>query len=268
MHEIESNKHAWGQLSADHYRTFKAALAEGRHQLNRYIQAEVGDLTGKRVIHLQCNTGADTLLLAGMGAAHVTGVDLVPGNVVAARQLAEDFACPNVDFIESDIMTLMANHPELAGQYDVVFVSEGAIGWLPDLALWGRTVRYLLSDGGYAYVFEGHPTFLMFDEGRLAHGEYNVKYPYFGREPDVDNSIGGYAGETKTGVQAYFWMNTLSEIINSLINAGLRIEFFNEFPENFYDSGGQERVDAVLWNFPFNDGRFPQSFSLKATATG
>lgn len=46
------------------------------------------------------------------------------------KKLAEDLNITNVDFIESDIMKFMDQHKE---KYDVVFVSEGAIGWLPDL---------------------------------------------------------------------------------------------------------------------------------------
>ena len=129
MKEIESNKHAWGQISEEHYHHFKNAFLEDRHRFNKYIQAEIGDLSGKKIIHLQCNTGADTLLLAKTGASAV-GVDLVPDNILYAKKLAEDLVVENVEFIESDIMELMKTHDD---KYDVVFVSEGAIGWLSDL---------------------------------------------------------------------------------------------------------------------------------------
>jgi len=64
MKEIEANKYAWGQLSKDHYETFKQRFSNGTHKLNPFIVSEIGDLTGKSVIHLQCNTGADTMCLA------------------------------------------------------------------------------------------------------------------------------------------------------------------------------------------------------------
>lgn len=54
---------------------------------------------------------------------------------------------------------------------------------------------------------------------------YEIKYPYFGKCPDEDDSIGGYASEVKHGVKSYFWMHTISDIINSLIKAGMHIEF-------------------------------------------
>ncbi|MDR0897498.1 MAG: class I SAM-dependent methyltransferase [Oscillospiraceae bacterium] len=260
MKEIEENKHAWGQISQDHYVAFKKALMEGTHQFNAYIRQELGDLSGKSIIHLQCNTGADTILLAQMGASAV-GVDLVPDNILYARKLAQDLQIGNVTFIEADIMQFMEQHNE---QYDVVFVSEGALCWLPDLEKWGKTIRHLLKEDGFFYVFDNHPFFMMFDEHKLPDNKMEVKYPYFGKEPDVDEWIGGYASEPRRGVQAYSWMYTVSDILNALIAAGLHIDYFHEFQENFFNARGMKELGNGLWNYEFNGGRFPISFSLRA----
>lgn len=90
MKEIDSNKHAWSQVSQDHYFAFKKSLLNGSHKFNKYIKNELGDLSGKKIIHLQCNTGADTILLAGMGAS-ATGVDLVPDNINYAKKTGRRF---------------------------------------------------------------------------------------------------------------------------------------------------------------------------------
>ena len=264
MKEIDSNKHAWGQISKDHYCSFKDSLRKGTHKFNPYINKELGDLSGKKIIHLQCNTGADTILLAKMGASAV-GVDLVPDNILYAKKLAKNFDVSNIDFVESDIMEFMEVHNE---KYDVVFVSEGAIGWLPDLQKWGKTVRHLLKEDGFFYIYDSHPIVMMFDEAKLSKGITEIKYPYFGKIPGIDNSIGGYAGEAKKGVEAYFWMYTVSDIINSLTSAGLYIEYFNEFRENFFDFGGCKNLGNGLFNYDFNNNLFPMSFSLKAAVRG
>lgn len=52
-------------------------------------------------------------------------------------------------------------------KYDVVFTSEGVLGWLPDLDIWARTIRKLLNETGYLYVFDSHPFFLSLDESKL-----------------------------------------------------------------------------------------------------
>lgn len=263
MREIDANREAWSRLSEDHYHHYKAALLEDRHKLNPYIVKELGDITGKTVIHLQCNTGADTILLARMGAARVVGVDLVPENIHYARRLAKDTGTSNVEFVESDIMTLPEIHRET---YDVAFVSEGAVGWLPDLKKWGRTIRGLLNDNGYLYVFDSHPFHLSMDETKLPEETVVIKYPYFGKEPDVEDTIGGYATERKDGVQAYFWMYTVSDLINAVASAGLHVEFFNEFPALFFDAGGMQKLgDSGLFNYAFNTDKLPLSFSLKAS---
>jgi len=261
MKEVEANKRAWGQVSEEHYHYFKKALTSGTYHLNKHIQAEIGDLVGKRVIHLQCNTGADTIELAKT-ADFVVGVDLVPDNILYAKKLANDLGVANVDFIESDIMELMHKHND---KYDVVFVSEGAIGWLPDLAKWGQTIRHLLKEDGYFYVFDSHPIALMFDEDKLPKGIVELKYPYFKKTPDFDSTIGGYASEVKHDAENYFWMYKTSDILNSLISAGLHVEFFNEFEENYYDLGGGKREDGNLYSFDYNKGLFPMSFSLRAS---
>ena len=261
MKELESNKHAWGQIAAEHYETFRQRLSDGSHKLNKYILSELGDLSGKSIIHLQCNTGADTILLAKMGASAV-GVDFAPDNILYAKKLADEFGVKNASFIESNIMELMVKHNE---KYDVVFVSEGAIGWLPDLTRWAKTIKHLLKDDGFFYIFENHPIYLMFDESKLVEGETIIKYPYFKTKPDIDGTIGGYASASKGGVETYFWQYKISDVINSLVFAGLRLEFFNEFKENFWDSCGCEKVDDGLYNYQYNADLFPMSFSLKAT---
>lgn len=261
MNEIDSNRQAWNQVSKDHYFSFKKSLSEGKHRFNKYILQELGDISGKTVIHLQCNTGADTILLAKMGKS-AAGVDFVPDNIQYAKMLAKELNICNVEFIESDIMTFMEKHHK---KYDIVFVSEGAVCWLPDLKKWAETVRHLLKDDGFFYIFDNHPFYMMFDEHKLSSNILEIKYPYFGKEPDVDEWIGGYASEAKRGVQTYTWMYTVSDLITSLTSVGLHINYFHEFPENFYNPGGMQKTGCGLWNYGFNTGKFPMSFSLKAT---
>ncbi len=60
-------------------------------------------------------------------------------------------------------------------------------------------------------------------------------------------------------------MYSISDIINSLTSAGLHIEFFNEFTENFYNLGDMERLEYGLYRYKYNTDKYPMSFSLKAT---
>ncbi|SDC08533.1 Methyltransferase domain-containing protein [Pelagirhabdus alkalitolerans] len=260
MNQVEKNKEAWGLLSEDHYKHFKKRFEEDNYFFNPFVLKEIGNLSGKKVLHLQCNTGADSIVLAKMGA-HVTGVDLVPDNIHFATQLAKDLEVENVNFIVSDIMELMDNHE---GKYDIVFTSDGAIGWLPDLKKWGRTIRHFLKDDGFFYAHDGHPFYLSFDEEKINDGVIDIKYPYFKKDPDEDTRIGGYASESKEA-KNYFWMYTIGDIINGLAQAGLCIEWFNEYDRCVPGVGGKVADEEGLMYHPELEGAVPIMFSLKAT---
>ena len=214
MKEIEANKNAWRLLSQDHYRSFKKALQEKKSLLSSLIEEELGDISGKSIIHLQCNTGADSISLARKGA-FVTGVDFVPENIIYANKLSQELDISNVDFIESNIIDLIDKHDR---KYDMVFTTEGVLNWLPELNKWAEAIRYLLKKDGVLYLLESHPFYLIFDGEKLNNNELKINFPYFGREPERFETIGGYASEKKE-CENYEWMHTVSDIINSLAKA-------------------------------------------------
>lgn len=257
---FEANKKSWGMIAEEHYEAFKKRLSEEDSLLCKTQMDELGDISGKSLIHLQCNTGADTLSLARMGA-RVTGVDLAPDNVRYARRLAADFGIDDARFIEANVLEIMDVHDE---QYDIVYTTEGVLCWLPDLGLWARNVRHLLKDDGFLYVLDGHPFFMVWDEGKLP--ELCVKYPYFQKTPDIDDWIGGYASEGKPATN-YSWGYTMGEIINALSDAGLHIEWLHEFDWLYYTLSEEKQEMNADGNrvFPEHRNALPFTFSLKAT---
>ena len=52
--------------------SFRKLLKDENFTLNPLVIEGLGSVEGKRILHLQCNTGADSILLARMGAT-VTG---------------------------------------------------------------------------------------------------------------------------------------------------------------------------------------------------
>ena len=257
---IEANKLSWATIAREHYKTFRTRLSQNESTPCETQKRELGDIAGKKLIHLQCNTGADTLSLARMGAK-VTGVDLVPANIHYAKRLAADLAIDDARFIESDVLEIMDRHDD---KYDIVYTTEGVLCWLPDLNLWARNVRHLLADDGFLYVMDGHPFYMTWDEERLP--ELVVKYPYFRKTADRDEWIGGYASEPKEATN-YAWMYTVGEIINALSQAGLHIEWFHEFDWLYYQLSAekQKKDEDGNWVFPEHKGKLPYTFSLKAT---
>ena len=220
----------------------------------------MGDISGKNLIHLQCNTGADTISLARMGAK-ITGVDLVPENIQYAKMLAKHFGYGDATFIESNVLNIMNIHDE---QYDIVYTTEGVLCWLPDLELWARNVRHLLNDNGFLYLLDSHPLFMAWDEEKLP--DLVVKYPYFQKSADKDEFIGGYACKPEKA-DNYSWMYTIGEIINALSKAGMHIEWFHEFDWLFFKLPAvqHQKYDTGKWTFSEHKQKLPFSFSLKAT---
>ena len=256
---IEANKSSWGSIAAEHYQTFKKMLSANEPILNPVQIQELNNIQDKKVIHLQCNTGADTISLARMGAK-VTGVDLVPENIYYARKLAAEFGINDARFIESNVLEIMEKHDE---KYDIVYTTEGVLCWLPDLYLWARNIRHLIADDGFLYVMDGHPFFMVWDENSLP--ELVIEYPYFCKSADRDEWIGGYATQPKEGVN-YSWMYTMSEIINALSQAGMHIEWFHEFDWLYYELPEKKQIKDKNgnWVFPEHLERLPYTFSLKA----
>jgi SAM-dependent methyltransferase len=260
MKEIDENKNAWSLLSKEHYEHFKKALEEKESLLSKIIVGELGNIKGKTILHLQCNTGADSISLARMGAI-VTGMDLVPENIYYANKMSTELKINNIKFIEENIMEIdLKKYKE---KYDIVFTSEGVLCWLPDLKKWADVIRFFLKDDGFFYINDSHPFFMMFNEHTLRNNELEIKYPYFIKNPDADEWIGGYATDAKKA-KNYSWMYTVSEIINSLSKSGLYIEYFNEYDNLFYQLTGMESNDLGEWYYPFFKDKMPFQFSLKA----
>ena len=260
MDEIKQNQLAWSQLTQEHYQTFLKAFQDGTYRFSQKIEEELGELRGQKILHLQCNTGADTIYLAQLGASQVTGVDLVPENIQAACRMAQKLGVSNTRFFVSDIMELTKRHHE---QYDLIFVSEGALIWIPDKEKWAQIVSSLLNPEGELYLNDAHPFFLIFDEEKFSKGELKVRYPYFETEPVVETGLGGYAGKVHA-VEHYTWMYTVGMLFECLTKAGMTIEYFHEIDGYMCDIGGMEREkDGLFYSKKFR-GKLPMTFSLRA----
>lgn len=261
MKEIEKNKQAWNLLAEDHYHHYKKELLENGTIINHNILSELGDISSKSLIHLQCNGGADTVCLARLGLAKAVGVDLANENIFYANKLKHDFKMDMVSFIESDVLELGKIHHE---KYDIVFTSEGVLGWLPDLKKWAKVVRGLMKEDGFFYIYDSHPFFHIFDHQSLAnHQQLVARYPYFNAEADLEMEIGGYASEEKVA-ENYWWNHSLYDIINALVEAGLRLEFIHEFDTLFWDNGNMDKIDKGLYQYSSLKGKLPMSYSIKA----
>ena len=238
----------------------------GRITLSEIEQEEIGSVTGKSLLHLQCHFGLDTMSWARLGAL-ATGVDISDAAIDLARELNDELQL-DARFLRANIYDL----PALPNaQFDFVYTGIGALCWLPDLTAWDHIVARHLKPGGTFYLLEIHPMSLVFEPVPASVGGHELRpaYSYF---PDPAGILDAgerdsYAGTAKIKTPVYEWQHSLSEVINAIISAGLTVEFLNEFPVAPYPAFPQMRKRDGWWRLVDNDGTIPFLFSIKATKT-
>ncbi|WP_323449999.1 class I SAM-dependent methyltransferase [Streptomyces yaizuensis] len=223
--------------------------------------ADLGDLAGRSVLHLQCHLGTETLAFAERGA-RTTGLDFSAASVAAARELAARRG-REVDYVRANVY----DAPEaLAGRrFDVVYTGKGALCYLPDLAQWARTVSRLLTDGGRLYIVEFHPLLSALgpSPGPGEGPELLLRHDYLGggevRKDSPHTYTDGPAVEGPT--VSYEWPHGLGEVVDAVLGAGLRIERLRECDELPWPRWpSMDRTPHGWWRLP--DIRIPLLYAL------
>lgn len=223
---FKTNESLWNQKVDYHTQSEfyqLEAFKKGEYQPLRPIELEgLSDIKGKKMLHLQCHFGQDSLAWSRLGAK-VTGVDFSEKAIAQARhlnaelQLDAQFVCSNV----------LETRQHLQDTFDVVFTSYGVIGWLPELQSWAKTISESLHKGGVFYMVEFHPVLMTMDFDL-----HEQRYAYFNQNaPDLEIVQGTYADKNADiEHQEFTWSHSLSEIITPLLREGLVLETFNEYP--------------------------------------
>ncbi len=263
---IEVNRRNWDERAIIHARDTTGFYAldrvrSGEDTLHSIEAAELGDISQKRVLHLQCHIGTDTLRLVRRGAI-ATGLDFSAEAIRVARRLADE-AGLKADFVQGRVDEAPSLTP---GPYDLVFVTWGTIIWLPDLTVWARAIATVLAPGGELYFADAHPGFMLMEErgGKLE--------PTYDFQTPADRPLEFKIEKTYTGDPTVMthqstreWIHPLSTIVGALIDSGLTIRMFHEHEELPW-RGLPIMVPSSngRWRLPDGHPRFPLSFSLRA----
>ncbi len=264
---FEVNKARWNELVAHHVKSDFYDLhgfLNGKNTLTNIETKEIGNLLhGKLVLHLQCHFGLDTFSLERFGASNVIGIDFSEKAIEFALQIKKQIKS-NADFICANIYDL----PQILSardQFDIVFTSYGVLCWLPDLKEWAKIISLFLKKHGFFYIVEDHPFATIFENDPNS-PELKVQYPYFqSNEPlQLENDF-SYATDVKLENKiTYEWNHPLSNIFNVLMEAGLTIEFFHEFPFSSWKRFPfMEKNHDGFWRLTNSPYSIPLTFSLK-----
>jgi SAM-dependent methyltransferase len=178
------------------------------------VQRTLGDLSGKRVLHLQCATGEATAALAELGAV-ATGVDPRAAALEAARE-----RWPTILWVPGEAQELPAELRR--GRFDLVYSGEGVLDRLSDLDGWARGIASALRSRAELLVFEDHPVADCVD------GLLRWRDDYF-REPSDPERL---------------WR--IGQIVSAVARAGLRVEALEEYPGGTSRRRHDRRIPATF----------------------
>ncbi len=278
LHEV--NRQSWNAATAAHnsHKADQAGFLRGGGSTLFPEEVELlGDVDAKRLLHLQCNAGQDTLSIAQLGAI-VTGVDISDEAVTFAKALSAESGI-SADFHRDDVYDWLNAARKRGERFDIVFCSYGAICWLSDLNLWAVGLSELLEPGGRFVTVDFHPVSMMFNE-RL-----ELTYPYFGEGKPLtwNEGVGDYVARSGEALAPSGFTKGVSEfknphpvhefqwhigaILTALLRSGLRIAQFREYPY----SNGAKLYDNMIERsgrrtFPPDDvPSMPLMFGIVAT---
>lgn len=225
------NRVAWDEIAPHRPPEPAEFFRTGGSTLDGPEAAALGDVTGRRMLHLQCASGNESLSWAARGAT-VVGVDISAVAVGLAAERAAQTGLP-ATFVAADVYDLP---PELTG-FDVVYASSGVVCWLPDLDRWARVVAGRLRRGGVFLLWEHHPVW-----EATAGGPDGLRAvtDYFGRGTPVatlDGSRRPGAASAETRFVSFLW--PVGDVVTALVRAGLRLVELAEYPvPGLYGGGG------------------------------
>jgi 2-polyprenyl-3-methyl-5-hydroxy-6-metoxy-1,4-benzoquinol methylase len=263
---FEINRRNWDERAAIHARDSTGdymldRFRAGEDALHEIEAAELGDISGKRVLHLQCHIGRDTLCLVRRGAI-ATGLDFSSAALDVARRLSRETGL-KADFVQGTVDQAPRLTP---GPFDLVFSTWGTICWLPDVRQWARVIASVLAPGGELYFADSHPAYNVMEE---SDGKF---VPTHGFQTPHDRPLHFTDATTYTGDPTIMthqttreWIHSLGAVLGGLIDAGLTITMFREH-EVLAWQGLPSLVPASdrMWRLPDGAPRMPLSYSLRA----
>lgn len=249
-HYTEANRLAWNEAVPRHQKANKdkwnvafstpgfTAITGRELELLKSI-----GVSGKKIAHLCCNNGVELMSLKNMGAGECVGFDISDLAIQEATDRAMKFgiAC---QFVRSDIYDIAEDYHQ---KFDMVYISIGCLGWLPDLKRFFEKVAMLLKDSGTLFIHEQHPFSEMlssdYDEGA---DPLKIVAPYFKKEPYEDCTGIDYVGKTTYASPPQYWFVwMLSDVIMSIIASGMKIVYFSEHQEDISALHGRNQDAGI-----------------------
>ena len=206
-------------------------------------------VAGKDVAQVCCNNGRELLSVKNMGAARCVGFDGAQGFVDQGRELA-DAANQPVEFVCCDAYAIP---PEYHASFDLVTITIGVLGWMPDIDGFFSEIQKLLRPGGAIFVYEHHPVLIMVKPDQAGQ-PIEWELSYFRTDPYVDDGgLDYYGGTEYDATPTMAFSHKMSDILMATVRAGLQLEHFEELPNH---------ISHAWWNVEHSDIGLPMSYTM------
>ncbi|MDC7124706.1 MAG: class I SAM-dependent methyltransferase [Spirochaetales bacterium] len=256
----EANRAAWNEVIPIHRKSSKKNLKtefskKGFSVLDNIetpILLNIG-IKNRKIAQLCCNDGRELLSMINLGAESGTGFDISDEAIKDADNL-KIISGAKCEFIRTDVYEIESKYNN---SFDLVYISIGAINWLPDIDKFFSIASRLLKKNGKFFIYEMHPATFMLpaenEELKEDEDPFTIKYSYFSKDPWISDEGIDYVGKRKYKAKTtYEFVHTTSEIINSLISNNIKIELFNEYSHDV----------STCFGHIENDKKVPLSFIL------
>ncbi len=229
----DANRESWDEAADRHRAANQARLLQDvrntdYNALDHFLieALAVPGVAGKSVVQLCCNNAKDLLSVMRMGAARGVGVDASTAFIAQGEELvaAADLQ-DRMELIVSDVYELP---DRLTGQFDIVLITVGVFGWMPDLPLFYRVIERLLKPGGYFVIEDMHPVLMMYEPGKNG-APSTLQWSYFKQDPWRDTEgLDYFEHKDYEGKPAYSFMFKLDDILMGGLGVGLALRHFKE----------------------------------------
>lgn len=200
----------------------------------------------RRIVQLCCNNGIELLSLKRLGAGRVTGFDISDEAIKDARRRSDIYGI-EAEFQACDVYRIPEKY---YGEFDMVYITIGALTWLPDLHDFFKIVSLLLQPEGVLFIYEGHP----FTEMLPWDVKDTVEKPviennYFHEGAQISQEgLDYYGGVDYEAPETFEFTHTLTDIFSAVIENGFRISSFKEYEHDI--SNGLKWVEKTGLRLP------------------
>ncbi|MBT3438042.1 MAG: class I SAM-dependent methyltransferase [Oceanospirillaceae bacterium] len=233
----EANRTMWNETAAVHQTTYVDDLLKRIKApdyctfdtVEQRLFEQIG-LSGKAVVQPSCNNSRELIAVKKAGAARCLGLDISDAFITQGKQLAQA-AEVDIELVRANLYDI--KH-EYDNQFDLAYVTVGALGWLPDLPSYMTLLSRMLKPHGKLFIYEMHPAMIMFE----TESGSTVVNDYFQRTAYREENDADYMNpDAKIESPSYWFQHTLGDILGQCIDHGLNINHFEEYRHDISNVG-------------------------------